>query len=68
MLGCTCRLPIRRLDEWGPEKCLEEFDAIVADLVDLSARHKEPISKPSAERMLRMAIERSIATAKAIEL
>lgn len=68
ILGCTCRLPIARLDEWGPEKCLAEFDTIVAELVDLSAKHKEPISKEAAERMLRIAIERSIAVAKAIEL
>jgi len=68
ILGCTCRLPIARLDAWGPEKCSEEFNAIVAELVEVSARHKEPISKEAAERMLRMAIERSITTAKVIEL
>jgi len=61
MLGCTCPLPIGRLDEWGPEKCEAEFEVIVADLVERSARHKEPISKPSAERMLRMAIYRTAA-------
>lgn len=59
ILGCSCHLPIARLDEWGPEKCLAEFDAIVAELVELSAKHKEPISKEAAERMLRIAIERS---------
>jgi hypothetical protein len=59
ILGCTCHLPISRLDEWGPEKCLAEFDATIAELVELSAKHKEPISKEAAERMLRIAIERS---------
>lgn len=59
MLGCGCQFNFGRLDEWGTEKCLAEFDAIVAELVDMIARHKEPISKEAAERLLRMAIERA---------
>lgn len=63
ILGCGCSFNFDRLNEWGPEKCQAEFNAIVAELVDVSARHKEPISKAAAERMLRMAIERSVAVA-----
>lgn len=66
ILGCGCSFDFGRLDEWGPEKCLAEFDAIIAELVDTSAKHKEPISKEAAERMLRIAIERSVAVAKPI--
>ncbi len=68
ILGCGCAFNFDRLNEWGPEKCLAELESIVAELVNVSAKHKEPISKEAAERMLWMAIERSVAIAEIVQL
>lgn len=58
MLGCTCRIPIARWDEWGPERCLAAFDAIVSDIIERSAKSRQPVGREAAERFLRIAIER----------
>lgn len=58
MLGCSCRLPAARWDDWGPERCRAEFDTVVAEIVERSSKRKPSISREAAERFLRMAIER----------
>lgn len=55
---CSCSYA-QQLDEWGPDGCLERINEIVCMMRDDAMARGESLGEDSANRMIRLAIERS---------
>lgn len=60
ILGCCgCGSYAARMDEWGPDLCLERIDTIIGWMREESEKRKVPVSEAAARRMIMLAIERA---------
>lgn len=60
ILGCGCDAEwVLRMNDWGPDGCMEHMDEIVGWLGDGSVKTDIPMSDAAARRMINLAIERS---------
>jgi hypothetical protein len=57
--GCKCKKRARQMDEWGPDGCERNIDAIVGWLEEEAKSRKLPFIRWGAKTLVRVAIRRA---------
>ena len=53
---CKCQDRINKMNQWGPDKCVENMDTILRWLRQSAATHKIPFIRPVVKKLVERAI------------
>lgn len=57
--GCQCAKHADQMDQWGPDKCLQRMDTILAWMEKEAQERQLPFTRKGAKAMVRIAIWRA---------